>query len=128
MAETLTKAQKAAVENRGGPLLVAAAAGSGKTKVLVDRLMGYLCQKQDPANVDEFLIITYTKAAASELRGKLVQSLWRCWAANPETGICSVRCSGCIWQKSPRSTPSAGTCCREYAFFLELARRLPGGR
>ena len=42
MTETLTKAQKAAVEDRGGPLLVAAAAGSGKTKVLVDRLMGCL--------------------------------------------------------------------------------------
>ena len=66
MTETLTKAQKAAVEDRGGPLLVAAAAGSGKTKVLVDRLMGYLCQDRDPANVDEFLIITYTKAAASQ--------------------------------------------------------------
>ena len=40
MAETLTRAQRAAVENRGGPLLVAAAAGSGKTKVLVDRRSG----------------------------------------------------------------------------------------
>ena len=40
MAETLTKAQKAAVENRGGPHKVAAAAGSRKTNVLVDRHMG----------------------------------------------------------------------------------------
>ncbi len=37
------------MEDRGAPL-VAAAAGSGKTKVLVDRLMGYLCQDRDPAN------------------------------------------------------------------------------
>ena len=83
MTETLTKAQKAAVEDRGGPLLVAAAAGSGKTKVLVDRLMGYLCQDRDPANVDEFLIITYTKAAASELRGKIGAKLTEVLAANP---------------------------------------------
>ena len=85
MAETLTKAQRAAVENRGGPLLVAAAAGSGKTKVLVDRLMGYLCQAQDPANLDEFLIITYTRAAASELRGKIGARLTELLAQHPET-------------------------------------------
>ena len=39
MAETLTPAQALAVERRGGPILVSAAAGSGKTKVLVERLM-----------------------------------------------------------------------------------------
>ena len=69
MAEQLTIEQKQAVYDRGGKLLVSAAAGSGKTKVLVDRLMTYLTDPVDPANLDEFLIITYTKAAASELRG-----------------------------------------------------------
>ena len=67
MAEQLTPQQKEAVFNRGGKLLVSAAAGSGKTKVLVDRLMSYLMDEKDPANLDEFLIITYTKAAAAEL-------------------------------------------------------------
>lgn len=63
MAEIrLTPAQQAAVENRGGALLVSAAAGSGKTKVLVDRLLSYVEDENDPANIDEFLIITYTKA------------------------------------------------------------------
>ena len=75
MADKLTPAQKQAVENRGGRLLVSAAAGSGKTKVLVDRLMLYLTDPVDPANLDEFLIITYTKAAASELRGKIAAKL-----------------------------------------------------
>ena len=89
MTETLTKAQKAAVEDRGGPLLVAAAAGSGKTKVLVDRLMGYLCQDRDPANVDEFLIITYTKAAASELRGKIGAKLTEVLPEKPEVVQCN---------------------------------------
>ena len=59
-----TPQQRAAAEDRGGALLVAAAAGSGKTKVLVDRLMGYLTDPTDPADLDEFLIITYTRAAA----------------------------------------------------------------
>ena len=56
MAEQLTPAQALAVKNRGGRLLVSAAAGSGKTKVLVDRLMGYLMDPIDPADLDEFLI------------------------------------------------------------------------
>ena len=72
MAEIrLTAAQQAAVCNTGGALLVSAAAGSGKTKVLVDRLLARVCDGTNPANIDEFLIITYTKAAASELRGKI---------------------------------------------------------
>ena len=84
MAEKLTPQQKMAVENRGGKLLVSAAAGSGKTKVLVDRVMGYIRDQQNPANLDDFLIITYTKAAASELRSKIAAKLTELIAANPE--------------------------------------------
>ena len=75
MADKLTHEQRIAVENRGGKLLVSAAAGSGKTKVLVDRLISYITEKNDPANIDDFLIITYTKAAAAELRGKIAAKL-----------------------------------------------------
>lgn len=84
MAEKLTQQQLAAVEDRGGQLLVSAAAGSGKTKVLVDRLMGYLMDPVDPADVNDFLIITYTKAAAAELRGKIAQKLSQLIAEQPE--------------------------------------------
>ena len=58
MAEKLTPEQHQAVVNRGGKLLVSAAAGSGKTKVLVDRLLRFLNDPVNPANIDEFLIIT----------------------------------------------------------------------
>ena len=58
MAEKLTPQQRQAVEDRGGRLLVSAAAGSGKTKVLVDRRLKYLNDPVDPANIDDFLIIT----------------------------------------------------------------------
>ena len=84
MAEKLTNEQRLAVHNRGGKLLVSAAAGSGKTKVLVDRLLNYLTDEKDPANLDEFLIITYTKAAASELRGKIAAKLTERIAEEPE--------------------------------------------
>ncbi len=83
MAEKLTPQQQMAVSNRGGNLLVSAAAGSGKTKVLVDRLLSYLLDPVDPANIDDFLIITYTKAAASELREKIANKLTEKIAENP---------------------------------------------
>ena len=83
MADKLTKQQEFAVKTRGGKLLVSAAAGSGKTKVLVDRLISYLLDPQTPSNIDDFLIITYTKAAASELRSKIGAKLSEYLAENP---------------------------------------------
>ena len=83
MAEKWTPAQEAAVFDRGGRLLVSAAAGSGKTKVLVDRLMTYIMDPVHPANIDDFLIITYTTAAAAELRVKIGTKLSDLIAENP---------------------------------------------
>lgn len=77
----LTEQQRTAVENRGGSLLVSAAAGSGKTKVLVERLFSYM--EQEGCNIDDFLVITYTKAAAAELRGKISQELTERVAQDP---------------------------------------------
>lgn len=77
----LTDAQRAAVENRGGSLLVSAAAGSGKTKVLVERLFLYILE--DGCNIDDFLMITYTKAAAAELRSKIALELGKLLAEHP---------------------------------------------
>lgn len=78
---TLTPQQQAVVENRGGSLLVSAAAGSGKTKVLVERLFRYVMEER--CNVDDFLIITYTKAAAAELRSKIAAELSKRLAETP---------------------------------------------
>ena len=78
---TLTPQQQAVVENRGGALLVSAAAGSGKTKVLVERLFRYVTEER--CNVDDFLIITYTKAAAAELRSKIASELSKRLAQSP---------------------------------------------
>ena len=80
----LTPQQRAVVENRGGSLLVSAAAGSGKTKVLVERLFRYVTEER--CNVDDFLIITYTKAAAAELRSKIAAELTKRLAENPGDG------------------------------------------
>lgn len=72
MAFQLTREQRAAVDQRGGGLLVSAAAGSGKTRVLVERLLERV---EEGADIDRFLVITYTKAAAAELRGRIAAEL-----------------------------------------------------
>ena len=73
MAFPLTQEQRAIVDDRGGELLVSAAAGSGKTRVLVERLLNRVTE--DGVDIDRFLVITYTKAAAAELRTRVAQEL-----------------------------------------------------
>ena len=72
MAVELTDEQRSAVENRGGELLVSAAAGAGKTRVLVERLMSHVERGED---IDRFLVITFTNAAAAELRDRIAGAI-----------------------------------------------------
>lgn len=80
MGIELTRQQQAVVDNRGGDLLVSAAAGSGKTRVLVERLMQRIGQGE---NVDRFLVITFTNAAAAELRDRIADALHARLAQQP---------------------------------------------
>ncbi len=84
MAVKRTPEQEAVVKDRGGGLLVSAAAGSGKTRVLVERLLDRICN--EGKNIDDFLIITFTRAAAEELRARIAKELSEVLAAQPENG------------------------------------------
>ena len=84
MADTLTKAQALAVERPGGPILVAAAAGSGKTKVIVERLMRQILRTDRECSINDFLIITFTKKAAAELRARIAKELAARLSEDPE--------------------------------------------
>ena len=121
MAEQLTAQQKQAVENRGGKLLVSAAAGSGKTKVLVDRLMSYLTDPVAPANIDDFLIITYTKAAAAELRGKIAAKLAEKIALTPENRHLQQQMQRLYLAKISTVHAFCTDVLREYAYRLDIA-------
>ncbi|WP_037372486.1 helicase-exonuclease AddAB subunit AddA [Anaerovorax odorimutans] len=68
-----TKSQKEAIEIRNKNVLVSAAAGSGKTAVLVERIMQIIIKDQVP--IDKMLIVTFTNAAASEMREKIIKSI-----------------------------------------------------
>ena len=79
-----TPEQRAAIDTRGSTVLVSAAAGSGKTRVLTERLMAYLTDAENPVDIDRFLVITYTRAAAAELRSRILDGIYARIASDPE--------------------------------------------
>lgn len=84
MSFAYTPGQRLAIESRGSALLVSAAAGSGKTRVLTQRLLDYVTDPVAPQDVDRFLVITYTRAAAAELRTRIMDALAAASAGSPE--------------------------------------------
>ncbi len=120
MAEKLTPQQQMAVNNQGGKLLVSAAAGSGKTKVLVDRLMRYLTDPVHPENIDAFLMITYTKAAAAELRGKIAAKLSERIAQDPDNRHLQRQLQRLYLTKISTVHAFCGDLLREYAYRLDI--------
>ena len=121
MLNELTPQQRIAATNRGGKLLVSAAAGSGKTRVLVERLLCYLTDPADPAQLDDFLIITYTKAAALELRGKIGGELSSRIAAEPENRHLQKQLQRLYLTQISTVHGFCTQLLREYAYKLDVA-------
>ena len=70
-----TPPQLNAIEARGGSLLVSAAAGSGKTAVLVERVLRRLTDPAQPCGAEELLVVTFTRAAAAQMRERIAEAL-----------------------------------------------------
>ncbi len=70
-----TVSQEEAISVRGRSVLVSAGAGSGKTRVLTERLMKFLLDPQHPVSISRFVIITFTNASAAELRSRIIEKL-----------------------------------------------------
>ena len=66
-----TDSQQDAIAARRGTVLVAAAAGSGKTAVLVERIIRMISEGEHPLNIDQLLVMTFTNAAAAEMRERV---------------------------------------------------------
>jgi len=66
-----TPEQQNAINARGGTILVSAAAGSGKTAVLVERVTSLLTDPDHPIDADRLVVVTFTKAAAAEMRERI---------------------------------------------------------
>ena len=76
MGETKwTKEQLSAIETRNCNLLVAAAAGSGKTAVLVERIIRIITNEENPVDIDKLLVVTFTNAAAAEMRERIAAAI-----------------------------------------------------
>lgn len=79
-----TEEQERVITDRNHNLLVSAAAGSGKTAVLIERIAGRITDAKNPLDVDELLIVTFTRAAAGEMRERLQKTLEKRLAEDPE--------------------------------------------
>ena len=80
---TWTEDQWKAIMASGQDILVAAAAGSGKTAVLVERIIKKITSESDPIDVDELLVVTFTNASAAEMRHRIGEALEKAIDSNP---------------------------------------------
>lgn len=79
-----TQSQRDVIDARGSNLLVSAAAGSGKTAVLVERIIQLICDEAHPVDIDHLLVMTFTNAAAAEMRERIALAVERKLEEEPE--------------------------------------------
>ena len=84
MGISFTEQQQRVIDVRGRNLLVSAAAGSGKTAVLVERIVKMVSDSEQPVDIDRLLVVTFTNAAAAEMRERISRALNDRLAADPE--------------------------------------------
>ena len=82
---TWTNDQWKAIAARDKDILVAAAAGSGKTAVLVERIIQKILSKEEPIDVDQLLVVTFTSASAAEMKHRIGEALEKAIDQNPES-------------------------------------------
>ena len=84
MAVNWTREQKQVIEGREKSLLVSAAAGSGKTAVLVERIIQMITEGENPKDIDRLLVMTFTRAAAAEMRERIQAAIEKKLESEPE--------------------------------------------
>ena len=80
-----TEEQLAAIEARDKNVIVSAAAGSGKTAVLVERIIGIITDESLGADVDSLLVVTFTNAAAAEMKERISAAVSKKIELNPQS-------------------------------------------
>ncbi|MDC3417241.1 helicase-exonuclease AddAB subunit AddA [Aquibacillus salsiterrae] len=108
-----TKEQEDAIYSSGSDILVAAAAGSGKTAVLVERIIQKLLNRENPIDIDSLLVVTFTNAAAQEMRNRVGEALEAALEANPNSTHLKKQLS--LLQRASISTL--------HSFCMDLVRR-----
>ncbi|MDO4476167.1 MAG: UvrD-helicase domain-containing protein [Lachnospiraceae bacterium] len=93
MGKNWTQEQSSVIESRGSSLLVSAAAGSGKTAVLAERILQLVMDPKDPLDVDHLLVVTFTKAAAGEMRERIRRVLEQSLEQDPHNEHLQRQCA-----------------------------------
>ncbi|MBE6604658.1 MAG: hypothetical protein E7639_03005, partial [Ruminococcaceae bacterium] len=112
MPRNWTIPQQNAINERSRTLLVSAAAGSGKTAVLTERIIRSLCDTEAPTDISRLLVVTFTRAAAAEMRARIAKALTEAMALHPDN------------KALPRQLMLLGSAriCTIDSFYLELVR------
>lgn len=84
MGMTWTSEQQQVIHERGRNILVSAAAGSGKTAVLVERIIQKITDKNNPTDIDRLLVVTFTHAAAAEMKERIGAAIDKKLMESPE--------------------------------------------
>ena len=107
-----TPEQQQAINARGASFLVSAAAGSGKTSVLVERLIRQLTDPEHPVSAARLAVVTFTNDAAAEMKSRLEQALTRCIAQDPRN----------TWLRQQQSMLQCAKICTIHSFCFDLIR------
>lgn len=98
-----TLPQKKAITARGGDLLISAAAGSGKTAVLTERVLSLITDRENPVDIDRLLIVTFPMRRPRKCGRGLPSGCTKRWSRSRKTPPCAGRAF--CWEM-PRSVPS----------------------
>lgn len=117
---TWTDAQWRAIFAEGRDVLVSAAAGSGKTAVLIERLIQKMIRETNPIDVDELLVVTFTNASAAEMRHRMAEALEKALIQNPTSNHLKRQLS--LLNKAQISTLHSFclSIVKQYAYVLDL--------
>ena len=124
MSRNWTQHQLDAISARGGSVIVSAAAGSGKTAVLVERVIRLITDTENGVDADRLLVVTYTRKAAAELKGRLKEALTDCIRSDPSNAFLLRQQS--LLAKAHISTVDSFcmSLCREYFYLLDIDRNI----
>ena len=112
MGKKWTDAQLSVIDTKGKNILVSAAAGAGKTTVLVARIIKMITDKENPVDIDRLVVITFTRAAAAQMKQKISDELEKLIEAEPEN---------LLYRRQHRLLGNA-TICTIDSFCLNLVR------
>ncbi|MBR1573143.1 MAG: helicase-exonuclease AddAB subunit AddA [Lachnospiraceae bacterium] len=116
--------QQSVIDARNENVLVAAAAGSGKTAVLVERIVNRITDERNPIDIDRIVVVTFTKAAAAEMRERILSSIQKKMESMSETDpLYNHMCKQAVLIHNARITTIDSFCgyiVKNYFYEIEL--------